>query len=177
VSAESAVWSEHENKLKPGFVALALTIVMLIMPYSFGVSLVEAIDEWWIDVVGVFWSLRYLSNTTPPLMIGIQMQLIYSFLVFGWLKVYYIYQMYKCYKGQLTKKRVVLIGVVSELQLLVWYVHAILVSLGTPFQGIFILAPIPVLLLCGQLILFMKPPPVSDHRKPRKKLWTSDSIS
>lgn len=176
--AGAATRVEHEDTLKPGIVAVALTIVMLTMPYSFGLSLFYALDEWWISVTALFWGLRFLSNTFPPLTIGIHLQLIYSLLVLGWLKLYYIYQMYKCYKGQVTKRRAVVTGIVSELQLLVWYVPALLESLGSPAsQSIFIVAPIPVLLLCGQLILFMKPPPVLEWRKPRERLQTSDFIS
>ncbi len=148
------------------------------MPYSFGLSLFYALDEWWISVTALFWGLRFLSNTIPRLSIVIHLQLIYSLLVLGWLKLYYIYQMYKCYKGQVTKKRAVVTGIVSELQLLVWYVLAFLESLGSPAsQSIFIVAPIPVLLLCGQLILFMKPPPVLEWRKPREKQRTLDFTS
>ncbi|MHA2068711.1 MAG: hypothetical protein ACXABY_30475, partial [Candidatus Thorarchaeota archaeon] len=141
------------------------------LPYLFGVSYLEVVDEWWVDVMALFWSFHYLSNTTPPFYIGIQLSLIYSFMLFGWLKLYYIHQTYKCYRGRVTKKRATMVGIASELQLLVWYGLAILGSIGSPsFSGVFILTPIPLLLLCGLLILYVKPPPVTDYRKPRTKL-------
>ncbi len=170
MTADSEAQVEKGDRLRPGIVAVVLTVLMLTLPYSLVVSYFEGWYGWRVNVMALFWGIRFLSNTIPPFRIDMQPQLAYSFMLFGWLKLYFIHQTYKCYRERVTRKRALIVGIVSEMQLFAWYGLSILRSTG--YSGVFFLTPIPLLLLFGLLILFAKRPPVSDHSKPSTKSRT-----
>lgn len=139
-------------------VAAVLTFFVFYTPIIFNISS-TVYEDIRFEVLGPVWRLWMMTDT--PLIIGVDFQLLFTFLPIVALRFIFVNQTYKCYKGLVTRKKAIIVGIVTELPLIVIIILLYLFSVGLPAHTIPIMAPIPILFLIGLLFLFITPP-----RKP-----------
>ncbi|MFW9834194.1 MAG: hypothetical protein ACFFEK_09380 [Candidatus Thorarchaeota archaeon] len=74
-------------------------------------------------------------------------------LPFMFLRLVFVYQIYKYYQGLATKKRTVIVGVLSEIQFPLIGLFIMPFAIGNPSLAFFFAIPIPLLLIVGLIFL------------------------
>ena len=92
---------------------------------------------------------------------GLRLETLEYFLAtlpFTFLRYVFVYMMVKFYRGRTTRKRIILVGISSELQLLVLSFPALLMILFSSTDYLMIFLPIPSILVIGLLFIHFIPP-------------------
>jgi hypothetical protein len=92
------------------------------------------------------------------------------------LRIVFVYQMYRCYQSRTTIKSTLLVGVASELQSSLIGNLSMLIPVFSLFSQFFI--PIPALFLAGLVTIKMAPPPKTSipwkHQEESKSWWARE---
>ena len=81
------------------------------------------------------------------------------FIPFMFLRLVFVYQVYKYYLGIASRKRVVTVGILAELQFALISLAIIPFGLSSPGLAAILSIPIPILLIVGLLMLRYIPKP------------------
>jgi len=94
-------------------------------------------------------------------------------LPFTFLRLVFVYQMYKLYRGRTTRKRTMVVGVASELQMAIVGIIAVIMPVFSLISRLFI--PIPILFLAALITIKVAPPPEVSapwkHPEDTESLW------
>jgi hypothetical protein len=93
------------------------------------------------------------------------------------LRLVFVYQVYRFYQGRTTRKRTLLVGVVSELQMAIVSILGVIIPVFSLISRFFI--PIPILFLVALVIIKVAPPSeVSTpwkHSEDTESWWAQSS--
>jgi len=141
-------------------VACVLTAVALLAPLAVHVSVDLLEGDARSSAFSVVWSLVFNSMTNPS---------IYPMIAFNYgyaiLRMAFVWQMYRHYRGIVSRRTVLLTGIIAELQMVFFAITAFSYDWIIPSFERSILIPVPTLLLAGILFLRMLPP-VESSRDP-----------
>ncbi len=137
--------------------SLSVLIVSLLLIALFGPSNLNIYLEHdaLIYLIGMSWEIIGLSFG----------DLLFSFtfflvgLPFMFLRLVFVYTIYKYYLGATTRKRVVITGILAELQFALISLAIIPIGLSSPGIAAILSIPIPILLVVGLLMLRYIPKP------------------
>jgi len=119
-------------------------------------------DSGWGEITTSTIAMTWMMNTSPW---GLDFRFdpftLFASLPFTFLRIVFAIMMLRLYQGKTTRKRTVVIGIASELQLiLIFYVPMLLTLLLFP-TGYFsfqLILPIPILIGIGLIIMKLSPP-------------------
>jgi len=161
--------TSESKRLKSGTVAAIMTIFAVLAPAGLNVS-VDPITGWIIDLslICMLWTLpiRFAINNPPgtfqdvtpipnPQAIPNPLFLIGNLPV-TFLRLVFVYQMYKLYQGRTTRKRTMWVGVASELQMTTIGILGAIMPVFSLISRFFI--PIPLLFLVALVTIKVAPP-------------------
>ncbi len=151
----------------PWTIGVLLALVALLAPHN---VIYYPFDSymWNLQVMAMTWMMfidPYSVNwMNDPLILMVGIPTAFLRLVFGYMVV-------RAYQGKTTKRRAIIAGIASELQVaVIFYVPMVLFQLLSPYpQGYYpIVLPIPVLLILGLGIMRIWPP------SGEPTTWTDD---
>ena len=129
--------------------SLTVLIVSLLLIALFGPSNLNMYLELGrIFLIGMSWELGGVMLSFTFFLVG---------LPFMFLRLVFVYQVYKYYLGTTSRKRVLITGILGELQFPLISLLMVPVCLLNPSLAVIISIPIPVLLIAGLLILHYIP--------------------
>lgn len=143
-----------ERRVSVRTVTTLLAVIALVSPVSINIYPHE-VYGYLSNLMGMTWmmiNMNFWDIAIDPLIILSGLSLTFMRLVF-------VYQMHRYLLGRTTRKRTIIVGILSELQIAIMTlpVFLILSLLGT-FELIFgFFIPIPVLLLVGLIIMRVVP--------------------
>jgi len=157
-----------------------MTFVALLGPALFTVYLGREFN--W-QLMAMTWEASYLDHNIQ--IVVVQPYMLTIVLLLFSLRPVFAYQMVRYYNGKTTKLNTLLVGVASELQILVVANLGMIVQLAlSPDPGkilVPLFGPIPVLFLTGFVIMRLKPPPeITTPWQPmeeRKQRWDKDAAA
>jgi hypothetical protein len=159
-----------------------MTFLVLLGPAVFMVYHSRGYGFGW-QLMAMTWEASYWDNNVQIFLV--QPYMLMTGLLLLSLRPVFAYQMVRCYNGRTTKLNTLLVGVASELQILVVGNLALIVQLAlSPDPGqimVPLFGPIPVLFLTGLVIMNLKPP--SEITTPwqqmeeRKQRWDKDAAA
>jgi hypothetical protein len=141
------------NNLRASIITVTMGIVAIVSPYLFsyrydsfdGYYVIELLSLTWIHQSNVLPTIIF----HPPLLINNPINTL--------LRFWFVFEMYRCYMGKSSRRRVVYVGLLSELWQSSIMIYAT-IFWGSPIFQLFFV-PIPLLLLVGIVFLtLMKPP-------------------
>lgn len=138
----------NTSSMKP---SLTVLIVSLLLITLFGPSNLNIYLELGrIYLIGMSWELGSFMLSFTFFLVG---------LPFMFFRLVFVYQVYKYYLGTTSRKRVVITGILGELQFPIISLLMIPICLSNPNLAVIISIPIPILLIAGLLILRYIPKP------------------
>ena len=130
------------SSMKP---SLTVLIVSLLLIALFGPSNLNMyLELGQIYLIGMSWELGGVMLSFTFFLVG---------LPFMFLRLVFVYQVYKYYLGTTSRKRVLITGILGELQFPLISLLMIPICLLNPSLAIIISIPIPILLVAGLLML------------------------
>ncbi len=136
------------SSMKP---SLTVLIVSLLLIALFGPSNLNMyLELGQIYLVGMSWELGSFMLSFTFFLVG---------LPFMFLRLVFVYQVYKYYLGTTSRKRVVITGILGELQFPLISLLLVPICLLNPGLAVIISIPIPILLIAGLLVLRYIPKP------------------
>ena len=111
-----------------------------------------------IQIVGMSWQL----TLTPYVDFMIDVAFLLMYLPFTFFRIAFVYAIYKYYHGKTTRTRVIIVGLLGELQLPLIGLAIIPIIISNPYLTLMFSIPIPILLIVGLLILKVVPRPLTD---------------
>jgi len=130
------------SSMKP---SLTVLIVSLLLIALFGPSNLNIYLELGrIVLIGMSWELGSFMLSFTFFLVG---------LPFMFLRLVFVYQVYKYYLGTTSRKRVVITGILGELQFPLISLLMVPICLLNPGLAVIISIPIPILLIAGLLML------------------------
>ena len=184
-------YSQNAEKLSlaPQTVFLVLSIFAILIPA--GISLVSDPNTGlilYMELVFMFWTINIVNpnpnppgtfqdvTTIPETAIPNPIMFIGN-LPLTFLRIVFVYQMYRCYRNRTTTKRTLLVGAASELQASLIGNLSMIIPVFSLFSQVFI--PIPVLFLAGLVMIKIAPPPQVSipwkHQKESESWWAQES--
>ena len=138
----------NTSSMKP---SLTVLIVSLLLITLFGPSNLNIYLELGrIYLIGMSWELGSFMLSFTFFLVG---------LPFMFFRLVFVYQVYKYYLGTTSRKRVVITGILGELQFPIISLLMIPICLSNPNLAVIISIPIPILLIAGLLMLHYIPKP------------------
>ncbi|MCK5390775.1 MAG: hypothetical protein KAJ36_09800 [Candidatus Thorarchaeota archaeon] len=132
----------NTSSMKP---SLTVLIVSLLLITLFGPSNLNIYLELGrIYLIGMSWELGSFMLSFTFFLVG---------LPFMFFRLVFVYQVYKYYLGTTSRKRVVITGILGELQFPIISLLMIPICLSNPNLAVIISIPIPILLIAGLLML------------------------
>jgi len=136
------------SSMKP---SLTVLIVSLLLIALFGPSNLNIyLEIGRIYLIGMSWELGSFILSFTFFLVG---------LPFMFFRLVFVYQVYKYYLGTTSRKRVVITGILGELQFPIISLLMIPICLSNPGLAAIISIPIPILLIAGLLMLRFIPKP------------------
>lgn len=137
------------SSMKPNLTLLivSLFLIALFAPSNLNIYLSDYYNS--IYLIGMSWEIigLYLGDfalSFTYFLVGL------PFMFFRFVFVYYVY---KYYQGHTTKKRVLISGILGELQFFLIGLAIIPIGLSNPYIAAIVSVPIPILLIAGLVIL------------------------
>lgn len=179
----------EKRSLAPQTVMLVLSIFAILVPA--GITIVSDPNTGlilYIQLVFMLWTINIANpNSNPPGtfqdVTAIPDTPIPNPLMFignlplTFLRIVFVYQMYRCYQNRTTTKRTILIGAASELQSSLIGNLSMLIPVFSLFTQVFI--PIPVLFLAGLVMIKVAPPSQTPipwkHQEESESWWARES--
>ncbi|MHA1577963.1 MAG: hypothetical protein ACTSU3_11440 [Candidatus Thorarchaeota archaeon] len=149
--------SPTKQRLSPGLVGGIIGIVAVISPIG-----VIFRNEGWGDLSSMIISMMWEMNYSPW---GQDFQFnpfnLLGTLPLTFLRIVFVIMMIRLYQGKTTKKRTLVVGIASELQIAALFYGAMLFTMLlflSPIPFFQIVIPIPILFAIGLLIMKFGPP-------------------
>ena len=159
-----------------------MTFVALLGPARLTVYLGHEFN--W-QLMAMTWEASYLDHNIQ--IVVVQPYMLMTGLLLLSLRPVFAYQMVRYYNGRTTKMNTLLVGVASELQVLVVMIFVTIAqSVLSPYPGAIwtllpLFGPIPVLFLTGLVIMKIRPPPEIttpwQQMEERKRRWDKDAAA
>ena len=144
------------SSMKPNLTILIASLLIVAIFAPSNLNLYPELDsDYFTHLVGMSWDITGLSFGSMIFSFGF-------FLValpFMFLRFVFVYQVYKYYLGTTTRKRVIIAGVLGELQFALISLAIIPFGMSSEYLAAIISIPIPILLLVGLAILRFVPQP------------------
>jgi len=158
--------SSTKQRLSPSLAAGIVGIIAVISPIAIMLT-----DYGWGDlsamIISMMWQMNYSSW-------GQEFRFdpfsLFASLPFTFLRIVFAIMMMRLYQGKTTKKRAILVGIASELQLaVIYYLPTLFMLLFAPSMYFYIqiIIPIPVLFAIGLIIMKFSPP-------AERTMWIED---
>lgn len=137
--------------MKPSLTVLIVSLLLIALfgPSNLNIYL-ELEREALLYLIGMSWELGGVMLSFTFFLVGFP---------FMFLRLVFVYQVYKYYLGTTTKKRVVITGILAELQFALISLAIIPIGLSSPGIAAILSIPIPILLVVGFLMLRYIPKP------------------
>ena len=148
VSNTQAEWTPSSER-----VAQVMMIFALLGPVFIYVSSSPTTDLW-LEIDALFW--KAVSIDGPLIFFIGTLQIMLGMALLLPLRLFFVRQMYRCYEGRTSKRATAIVGLLSELQVLVPYLFMLQ---GPSIPYVSLVAPVPLLFLAGLLLLITVPPP------------------
>ena len=143
----------EKDTIPAKIVAGVLTAVTLLAPLAVFVSVDLFEGNARSNVIAVVWNLIFNSMADPS---------IYPMIAFNYgyaiLRMTFVWQMYRHYRGIVSRRGVLLIGIIAELQMVFFAITTFSYDWIMPSFERSIMIPVPTLLLAGILFLRILPP-------------------
>ena len=177
---ESGTAQVNQDTSRPRGIMFIMTFLVLFGPALFTVY--PRFGFTW-QLIAMTWQAYYWNHTIQIAVF--QPHMLTSGLILFSLRPVFAYQMVRYYNGRTTKRKTLLVGVASELQILVGGALSaiVLLALIPPPVSIMIplFGPIPVLFLTGLVIMKLRPlPDITTPRQQmeeRKQRWDKDAAA
>jgi hypothetical protein len=146
------------SSMKPSLTIL-ITLLFIIMLFAPSDINIYPSDGYYssFQIIGMSWQL--ILSPYVSFMIDFTFLLVY--LPFTFFRIVFIYYIYKYYHGKTTRTRVIIAGILGELQLPLIGLALIPIILSNPVLTVMLSIPIPILLIVGLLILRIVPRPLT----------------
>ena len=142
------------SSMKPNLTVLIASLLLVAIFAPSNLNLYpEMSSDSFTRLIGMSWDIVGLSFGS----------IMFSFIIFivalpfMFLRLVFVYQIYKYYLGTTTRKRVVIAGILGEIQFALISIAIIPFGLSSEFIAVIISIPIPILLLVGLAILHFVP--------------------
>ena len=144
------------SSMKPSLTVLIVSLLLIVLfaPSNLNIYLDIGHDEF-LYIIGMSWQIIWLSFES--FMFSFTIFLV--FIPFMFLRLVFVYQVYKYYLGIASRKRVVTVGILAELQFALISLAIIPFGLSSPGIAAILSIPIPILLIVGLLMLRYIPKP------------------
>ena len=179
---ESGTAQVNQETSRPRGIMFIMTFVVLLGPALFTVYLDREFN--W-HLMAMTWEASYWDHAIH--IVVVQPNMLTIVLLLFSLRPVFAYQMVRYYNGRTTKMNTLLVGVASELQVLVVMIFVTIVqSILSPYPGAIwtllpLFGPIPVLFLTGLVIMKLRPPPEIttpwQQMEERKQRWDKDAAA
>ena len=135
----------------PKLVGAIMTAFALLTPFMIFMSFgYQGIFEYTIDAP--IW--RYISWSIPPIMFG------FFGSIFFITRFWFVFEMYRGYQNNGSRKRLIVVGFLSEMPLSVLLLMTIIMNALTPYVGFpRVMIPLPTLFIAGLIFIILTPPP------------------
>ncbi|MHA1939322.1 MAG: hypothetical protein ACW97O_14015 [Candidatus Thorarchaeota archaeon] len=138
-------------------ILLTLVLVMLLAPIGMVVYFFD-VGYWYANIMSMSWIANFETN-------GIFFRpdaiMILATLPFSFMRIGFVYMIWRAYEGKTTTRRALRVGVAMELWFsLLFYLPNLIALLLTPMVFMFwpLAIPLPILLVSGWLALRLSPP-------------------
>ncbi|MFX0055665.1 MAG: hypothetical protein ACFFAX_15550 [Promethearchaeota archaeon] len=152
-------------------ILLALVLIMLLAPMGMVVYFFD-VGYWYAVAMSMSWIVNFETN---GIFFGLDPIMILATLPFSFMRIGFVYMIWRAYEGKTTARRALRIGVAMELWFsLLFYLPNLIALALTPMVFMFwpLALPLPILLLSGWLALRLHPPvePITwvDDQQPVK---------
>ena len=181
--------TSESRTLKSGTVGIIMASIAVLAPAGLNVIL-DPSTGWIIDMslICMLWTLpiRLGINNPPGTLLAVTpspdqvIPIPFAFignLPATFLRLVFVYQIYKLYQGRTSRKRTLLVGAASELQMAIVGIIGAIIPVFSLTSRLFI--PIPILFLAA-LITFRIAPPLEvstpwKHPKDAESWWAQSS--
>jgi hypothetical protein len=140
--------------VKPPTITAVMLVIALLGPVSFNIYL-----EGWsgsiIYLTGMAWQIVGLN--LYDVLFGVAFLLVA--LPFTFLRLVFVYQIYRYFCGKTTVRNTILIGVLAEIQFPLIGFVMMPFAIGSPSIAVFFAIPVPLLLIIGLIFLRYVPIP------------------
>ena len=156
MSEYSKIQSANQQRLSLGLIGGIMVIVTIISPLVIAISS----NEWNTSIVILFMTGQ-ISFYPQGLDFHFNPFNLLATLPLTFLRIGFMIMMMRLYQGKTTRKRTLIVGILSELQLVgLFYGSMIIMVLISPFMMPYlqIMIPVPLLLLTGFLIMHFDSP-------------------
>jgi len=156
MSEYSEIQSTNQQRLSLGLIGGIMVIVAIISPLVIAIF----IDEWNTNITILFMTGQ-ISFYPQGLDFYFNPFNLLATLPLTFLRIGFMVMMIRLYQGKTTRKRTLIVGILSELQLVgFFYGNMLIMMLIYPYPMFYlqIMIPIPILLLVGFLIMHFDPP-------------------
>lgn len=165
MSSESEFDMQRGQKLSSTIIGTIMALIAIFAP----IMIVINQYEWETNIVvaAMTWQANYFTWGSN---IYFDPFILISSLPFAFLRIIFVIMIVRLYQGRTTKRRTLLVGIASELQLVALYYSVILLGILIAPRGFSIyqyMIPIPILLFVGFLIIHLYPPRV-------KTMWIEE---
>ncbi|MFX1260842.1 MAG: hypothetical protein ACFFAZ_02015 [Promethearchaeota archaeon] len=172
--------SEASKQRTQMSILLALLLVMLLAPMGMVVYFFD-MGYWYANIMSMSWIANFETNgiffSPDPIMI-------LATLPFSFMRIGFVYMIWRAYLGKTTTRRALWVGVAMELWFsLLFYLPNLIALLLAPMVFMFWpwAIPLPILLISGWLAFRLSPPvgiPTSwaDQEQP-EKWWESSNLN
>ncbi|MGY5880466.1 MAG: hypothetical protein RTV31_09445 [Candidatus Thorarchaeota archaeon] len=147
------------SSMKPSLTILITLLFIIAFFAPFNINIYPS-DGFYssIQIVGMSWQL----TLTPYVDFMIDVAFLLMYLPFTFFRIVFVYAIYKYYHGKTTRTRVIIAGLLGELQLPLIGLAIIPIIISNPYLTLMFSIPIPILLIVGLLILKVVPRPLTD---------------
>lgn len=164
MSRNNSAKTIEERTSNSGIVVIIMAAIAVLAPAGLNVSL-DPNSGWIVElsVICMLWTLPIRFDTYSPLGALQNVNPIPTPLFFignlpmTFLRLVFVYQIYKLYQGRTSRTRTMIVGVASELQMVIIGLLGVIIPVFSLMARFFI--PSPLLLLAALVIFRIIPPP------------------
>jgi hypothetical protein len=170
-----SIASRQSNQMT---ILFALVLVMLLAPMGIVVYFFD-MGYWYANIMSMSWIVNFETN---GILFRPDAMMILATLPFSFMRIGFVYMIWRAYEGRTTTRRALWVGVIMELWFsLLFYLPNLIALLLAPMVFMFWswAIPLPILLISGWLTFRLSPPigmPASwaDQEQPEKWWEGSD---
>ena len=142
-------------RISPIQISLILLLIAILCPAYLSIYPISVTD-FEFNIFSMSWQIGQFN----PINIQFGLYSLLVGLVFMFVKFIFIYQVFKYYYGETTQTRVIIFGLIGELQLMLFTMVMLPFVTATPGVSMAFPIPLPILLFSGFLILNVIPIPL-----------------
>jgi hypothetical protein len=161
---EPAYNHDENRQINPAKVLTVMVLIALIVPDTLGIHILND-GNLVVIVNSLLWVYQLSNNKSNFTLLLLPLDFLAS-LLYRFFRVLFVWQMYRFYKNESTKRFTIAIGICSELFMYVLFevVGRIIVLLLGQIVNIHYVIPIPILFLVGYVLIRYYPPSISPNK-------------